>query len=145
MADRSLLDTNILVYALYESSPHHHAARAVLAQAEKPGAEYCLAAQSLAEFYAVVTDPRRVTPARDYASALEAVDAILALPGIMLLPTPADIVLRWMELIRRRPVTRQHVFDVQLVANMLGNGVHKILTFNVADFSPFSDIEAVHP
>jgi predicted nucleic acid-binding protein len=33
MVDRALLDTNVLVYALYDHAEHHHASRAILAKA----------------------------------------------------------------------------------------------------------------
>ena len=121
------------------------AARSVLTQAEMPGAGFCVLPQSLSEFYAVVTNPRRVTPAQDSLSALAAIEAILTLPGIALLQTPADIVPRWIALIRQRPVVAHRIFDLQLVAAMLGNGVQRIATFKTADFLPFSGIEVIRP
>jgi predicted nucleic acid-binding protein len=35
--------------------------------------------------------------------------------------------------------------DARLVAVMKTNGISQILTFNVADFSRFPEIEAIHP
>src|SRR5262245_35988159 len=137
MVERTLIDTNILVYALYQQSEYHQASRAVLNSAEAADAGLCLVPQSLSEFYAVVTHPRRVTPAQDPFSALAAIEAMIALPGIALLQTPADIGFQWMELIRQRPVLAHHIFDVQLIAAMLGNGVRRIITFNTDDFLPY--------
>ena len=61
------------------------------------------------------------------------------------MPVPVDVVDRWTDLVRRHPVTGRKIFDVQLVATMLGNGVKKIYTFNVTDFEPFADIEVLVP
>jgi hypothetical protein len=37
------------------------------------------------------------------------------------------------------------VFDLQLVATMLGNGVRRIYTFNAKDFEPFQELEVIVP
>jgi predicted nucleic acid-binding protein len=37
------------------------------------------------------------------------------------------------------------VHDARLVATMMTYGIAQIVTFNVADFARFSEIEAVHP
>jgi hypothetical protein len=42
-------------------------------------------------------------------------------------------------------VTRGAVFDLQLAATMLGNGVGKIYTVNRSDFEPFEEIEVLEP
>jgi hypothetical protein len=69
----------------------------------------------------------------------------LALPGLLLLPTPADPVAIWTELVRRRPVQGRAIFDLQLVATMLGNDVRRIYTFNRRDFEAFSELEVLTP
>ena len=66
-------------------------------------------------------------------------------PGISILPVPVDIVERWLGLLQTHPVTRARIFDVQLVATMLGNGVRRIYTFNVRDFTPFPELEVLLP
>ena len=45
----------------------------------------------------------------------------------------------------QHPVTGGGVFDVQLAATMLGNGVRKIYTLNASDFRPFDEIEVLTP
>lgn len=101
--------------------------------------------QVLAEFYSVITNPRRVSSLFTPQEALQEVNNIRTLPGMTVLPVPVDVVDRWTDLVRRHPVTGRKIFDVQLVATMLGNGVKKIYTFNVTDFEPFADIEVLVP
>jgi hypothetical protein len=47
--------------------------------------------------------------------------------------------------VRRAPVAGAKVFDVQLVAVMLANGVDSIYTFNVADFQSFGAVRVLTP
>lgn len=122
--DPTLLDTNVLIDALYKDSDPHPAARALLDQARQEDAGFCITPQVLAEFYAVVTHPKRVTHPKSPEEALNAISAFLAMPGMPLLSIPPDIVSRWMELVQRYPqhVTNRRIFDAQLVATMLAHG-----------------------
>ena len=106
---------------------------------------FAFAPQNLAELYAIVTDSRRVSISRQPSDALEAIERLLAMPGMRLLPTPSDVVCRWIALARRHPVTRGRVFDLQLIATMLGNDVRKIYTFDRSDFESFDEIEVLVP
>ena len=143
--DRRLVDTNVLVYALYPSAPHHPASRALIESAKDPAAGLCVFPQILAEFFSIVTNPKRVTPAKTAAEALHAIEQFLALPGLTLLSVPADIVTRWIDLVRVRPVTGAEVFDVQAVAAMMAHGLAGVYTYNVADFSGFAGLTAEQP
>jgi predicted nucleic acid-binding protein len=145
MNDLALIDTNLLVYAFYPEVPQHRAARWLLNQAQEETTGFCVSSQVFAEFYAVVTNPKRVSPALDSKAALQRIAEVRSLPGLIILPVPVDVVDRWIALLRRHPVTRQHIFDVQLVATMLANGVTRIYTFNVKDFQPFPEITVIEP
>jgi predicted nucleic acid-binding protein len=97
--ERHLVDTNVLVYALFPEAPQHAASRALIEVAKDPDAGLCVFPQMLAEFYSIVTNPRRVTLARSPEEALQAIEQFLALPGLTLLPLPADVVTRWIALV----------------------------------------------
>lgn len=141
----SVLDTNVLVYAHDQDSPHHEATARLLHMADDPDAGLCVTPQTLAEFFAVVTSPKRVNHPRSAEEAVLAIEQLLLRPGITVLPVPADVVVRWMALVRRSPVTRQRVFDLQLAATMLGNGVTRLYTFNPSDFASIGDLELLTP
>jgi len=144
-ADAALLDTNVLIYALDPNSEFHPASRHLLERARGNDAGLCVTPQVLAEFYAVVTDRRRVPQARQPVETLDAIEQILSLPGITLLPTPVDIVNRWMELARRYPVSGQLIFDLQLAATMLAYDVRRVYTYNRVDFERFEEIMVLTP
>jgi hypothetical protein len=76
---------------------------------------------------------------------LRIVSALLALPGIRILPNPARTVTILMELLRRRPVTGGKVFDLQIVAAIKANNVQRIYTFNARDFQVFPELTVVVP
>ena len=82
---------------------------------------------------------------RQPAEAIDAIERFIAMSGISLLPIPVDMVDRWIALMHQHPVTGGGVFDVQLAATMLGNGVRKIYTLNASDFRPFDEIEVLTP
>lgn len=141
----ALVDTNVLVYALLPEADEHAASRALFVRAQSGELALCLTPQVLAEFYAVVTDPRRVTAPQKPPEALNAIRQYLAMPSVRLLPVPEDVVTRWVKLVEDRPVTRGAVFDRQLAATMLGNGVTRIYTYNRPDFEVLEGIEVLTP
>ena len=141
----AMLDTNVLVYAYYTDTSHYSAAFPLLDRAQDPGALLCVSPQVLAEFYAVITNPRRVNAAFTVNEALAEIEKIRALPGMILLPVPLDVVDRWVGLLREHPIIGRQIFDAQLVATMLGNGLTKVYTFNRADFERFPGLEALTP
>ena len=143
--DLTLVDTNVLVYALYPESEHHAASRALLERAQDGQASLCVVPQILTEFYAVVTNARRVTMPRRPDEVIDVIERLLVMPGMTLLAPPPDLISRWILLARKYPVTGGAVFDIQLIATMLGNGVPGIYTFNREHFDHFDELEVFTP
>jgi hypothetical protein len=48
-----------------------------------------------------------------------------------------------LDLMKRYPIKRQEIFDLQLVATMLSNQVSRIYTFNRDDFLKFTELEVL--
>lgn len=91
-AKPGVLDANVLVYAFDLDAPQHAASLALLHAARDPETILFVTSQILAEFYSIVTNPRRVAVARSPAEALRALSALLAYPGIHVLPARARVV-----------------------------------------------------
>lgn len=140
-----LIDANVLAYAANADAPQHAASRALIEAAHDGLTTLYVTSQVLCEFYSVVTNPRRVASPCSPAEALGIISALLAFPGIRILPIPARTVSGWMELLQRRPVTGGDVFDLQLVATMQANDVPCIYTFNTEDFAVFPELVVVTP
>lgn len=97
----------------------------------------------LCEFYAIVTNPRRVAKVRSAVDAIEAIAGLLVF--LHVLPIPARTVEGWLDMLRSRPVTGGAVFDLQIASAMLANAVNRIYTFNTDDFKHSAEIEPLEP
>lgn len=62
-----------------------------------------------------------------------------------ILPLPPSAVRRWTELAERHSITGTKVFDLQLAATMIENGVKRIYTYNRADFEIVPDLQVLTP
>jgi len=69
----------------------------------------------------------------------------LALLGLRILPIPSQVVAGWIHLLGRHAVEGAGVFDLQIVATMLANGVQRIYTFNSGDFQVSGELTVVAP
>ena len=90
-----------------------------------------------------MTNARRVPKPRSADDASRATAGLLAF--LRVLPIPACAVERWLDLLRRHPVTGGAVFDLQIVAAMLANGINRIYTFNSDDFNVFPELVVMTP
>jgi predicted nucleic acid-binding protein len=140
-----VLDANVLAYAVNADAPQHAASRALLDAASDPSVTLYVTSQILCELYSLITNPRRVAIVSSSAEALSIISAMLALPGLYVLPTPVHAVAGWMQLLQRHPVTGGDVFDLQIVATMQANGIQRIYTFNADDFKVFPELAVVTP
>jgi uncharacterized protein len=140
-----VLDANVLTYAVNADAPQYTASRALLEAASDPSVSLYVTSQVLCEFYSLITNPRRVVVVSSSTEALNIISAMLALPGLHVLPTPARAVAGWMRLLQRHPVTGGNVFDLQIVATMQANGINRIYTFNSDDFTVFPELVVLIP
>ena len=142
---RTLLDTNILVHAYNSESPVHRAAREVLRDALTGNLEAVITPQVLYEFYAVSTDPRRVSsPLEPQVAAAICRDLALS-PEMEKIHTSEASTEEALSLAEAHGLRGPDVFDCVLAATAKQGGVRRIYTENVADFARFGFLEAVNP
>jgi predicted nucleic acid-binding protein len=141
--DPGVVDTNVLVYALDADAPQHAASRALLQAGRDAFTTLYVTSQILCEFYAVVTNARRVQNPRSPADALAALSLLLGF--LRVLPVPMRAVEELLRLLGRRPVIGADVFDLQILAAMNVNGIPRIYTFNAGDFTGFPEIDVLTP
>ena len=139
-----LLDTNILVYAADSLSIYHQPAKSFRDKGRDGEFSICLAPQNLFEFYAVITDSRRVSQPLSPQAAAAEIASYYCHPNITTL-SQAKITEAVFDLLAKRPVERQQVFDLVLVATMLANNVRKICTYNQDHFTKFDEIAVITP
>jgi uncharacterized protein len=138
-----IVDANILVYALDADAPQHLASRSLLDAGRNGATTLYVTSQILCEFYSIVTNPRRVAKPRSAGDAIAAITGLLSF--LHVLPFPARAVEGWLDLLRRHPVTGGEVFDLQIAATMLANGVPRIYTYNTSDFEAFKELAVSTP
>ena len=142
----TLLDTNILVYAADETSEFYVPAKEIRDRGVQGDIPVAVSAQILFEFFAVITNPRRVTQPRSPQEAQEEMEKYLQAPQIRKIYPGEDITNRVLALLQQHPqITRQDIFDCLLVATMQTNGIRRIYTYNRQHFTPFADIEVLTP
>ncbi len=144
-SELTLIDTNVLVYALFQDSRFHCAATDSLSEADSTDGNFCVVQQVLAELHATITSGKRVTDPYSAKDAIEVAETYIGLPGVELLPQPADLTARTLGLLKQNPVSGPAIFDLQIAAAALGNGVSRILTFDRTNFSRVEEVEVVTP
>lgn len=141
----AFVDSNVLVYAALKDSEHFRAASVLRQHAQNGEIQLYITPQILAEFFAVITDPRRVSDPRSAQETLDEIEKYCATPSFVLVGTSAESVSQLVTLCRRHPVKAQEIFDLQIVATMLIHGIRTIYTFNKKDFEKFEEIKVIVP
>lgn len=143
--DLSLFDTNLLVYATFKDLPFHKVAKKIRDSGLTGALRACLTPQVLTEFYSIVTSRKRVVKPLPPSIAAREVENYLRADSITKVYMKATTPQRIVELAREFEVTGARIFDVQLIATMLDNGIRRIYTANEEDFERFGEIEVVNP
>lgn len=138
------VDTNVLVYAHRSDSPHH--ARAPEGQTpERLGrGTWAIPWPCVHEFLAVVTHPRIYRPRTTPEVAVEAVEALVALPNVRVLSETSDHGAILARLLQVPGVVGPKVHDARVAAICLGHGVDALWSAD-RDFSWFPDLRVVNP
>jgi predicted nucleic acid-binding protein len=127
-----LVDTNVLIYAIQGNAPHHGPSRQVIESLESGTVLACVFPQILLEFFAVITDARRMEKPATLDEGLNLVERYSALFPV-LQPSPAALSILY-SLVAESKVTGQRSFDAYIVAQMTDVGIQTICTYNIKDF-----------
>ena len=138
------VDTNVLVYAHREDSPWHEPAHAGLRRLAESRAGWAIPWPCVHEFLAIVTHPRIFKTPTPLAVALDAIDALLLAPGLVLLSESDGY---WQELRRLVAAGRAAgplVHDARIAALCRSHGVSELLSAD-RDFSRFPELSVRNP
>ncbi|HEY6945648.1 MAG TPA: PIN domain-containing protein [Candidatus Acidoferrum sp.] len=139
-----LVDTNILLRIARRSDPQHKAVDAALGRLAEHGTTLYYTLQNIAELWNVMTRP--ITSNGLGLSAAETDREVQAIEaGMSLLADNAAVYQEWRKIVVKHNVSGVRVHDARLAAAMYVHGVTNILTMNVADFSRFEGLSALHP
>jgi hypothetical protein len=139
-----LIDTNVLLRAVQTSHPMHEVALRAIEALLAGSDGLIIAVQNVAEFWNAATRP---LAANGLGMTVEQAGAeVKRLEGFFeVVSESAASYAAWKTLLMVHRVSGAQVHDARLAAVMAANGIGKIVTFNVRDFSRFTGIEALHP
>ena len=138
------VDTNILVYAHREDSPHHSAALHVLNGLASGRAAWAVPWPCLHEFLAVTTHPRIYRPPSLTEQAVGAVRDVLGVRSVRALSEAADHLEILAGLLTSGQVTGPKIHDARIAAICLGHGVTELWSAD-RDFSWFPALRVTNP
>jgi predicted nucleic acid-binding protein len=144
MDGRVFIDTNILVYAADIDSISHATAATLLTKINTGHLKSCISPQILCEFYATVTNARKFRRPLSPSEATEIITGYLE-SDISLLYQKYNTIKLTLDMAIRYKISGLDIFDTQIVATMIENGVGTIYTANISDFKQYSEITAVNP
>lgn len=138
------VDTNILVYAHREDSPWHEKALARVTGLANSGSPWAIAWSSVHEFLAIVTHPKIYDPPTPLATALEAIQAWQASPGLRLLGEGPGYFEKFAAQASAGMIKGPKIHDARIASICLHHGV-KMLWSADRDFSSFPDLACGNP
>lgn len=133
MTSSCLIDTNILVYAFNENSEFHNESLNFLNASMSGKITACISYQSLFEFYAVVTDSRKVQFPAKPEQAISALNTLIN-SNIQILYPNESVINKVFELLITYNIKRQMIFDIMLISIMSVNNIENVITYNIKDF-----------
>lgn len=140
-----LIDTNILVYAHNQDSPHNEKANQLLKDALELKFEACIAHQNLLEFFSVITNPKRIEKPLTIETALSWIKLYLDSANIVKVFPSQNTLESTLALTKHHKLSEADIFDCYLAATMQENNVFQIYTDNTSDFKRFHKIKAISP
>ena len=139
-----LVDTNILLRAARKTDPQNKVVGSALTRLAGQGTALLYTLQNITELWNAMTRPvERNGLGLTVAEADREVRAIET--GMSLLPDSEPVYHEWRRIVLQHNVSGVQVHDAHLVATMFVHRVSHILTLNVADFSRYGSLTALHP
>ena len=139
----ALLDTNVLVYAVYRQSPLHSPASLLVNEALKGRrSRYCISPQNLVEFCAVVTRARFVDPPLPMPEILRMTSLLYRSRRLTKIYPRRATVARTVREGSSLGISGPAWYDLYLAMTMREAGVEVIITENTDDFKRFPFVTA---
>lgn len=139
VADRAVIDTNVLLTASDTSRGAHSRARAVLDDWPSQGITLYASGQILREYLSVAS-----RPVRQNGLGLPQVDAVANVRALSdrmnLLTEDEKVHTRLLTLLDATACSGKQVHDASVVAAMLAHGIDTVATFNSDDFARFEHL-----
>ncbi|WP_375503267.1 type II toxin-antitoxin system VapC family toxin [uncultured Jatrophihabitans sp.] len=144
VADRAVLDTNVLLAATDEARAEHGWATAAINDWPAAGIVLYASGQILREYLAASTRPLEQNGlGMTRSDAVANVRALRARLGLLV--EDAKVADRLLTLLETVECAGKQVHDANVVATMVVHGIDTVVTMNVDDFARFDDLVTVVP
>lgn len=139
-----LIDTNVLVYAINTDALQHSSSIALIEAVRAKQIKGVLVPQVLLEFFAIVTDHRRVEKPLEPKVAWEQAEAFRSILPVF------DAGLKGLDFLKdeiqnNKKILGSDIFDAYLVAQMRAINISVLCTYNTKDFTGYEGIIAQKP
>lgn len=138
-----LTDTNVLVYSIDTDSAFFENSRRFIEAIRSGYLESAVLMQNLLEFYAVVTNPRRVEHPLSPEIALTQINIFTTF--LTVLDSGKNVIDLFQKNVIEYKVKGAEIFDTFLVAQMQFHDIRLLCTYNVKHFSKYEFIKAKTP
>jgi hypothetical protein len=138
------IDTNILLYASDEESPHHKRAKRFMEERRDDPDLLCLTWGTLMGYQRIATHPSIFRNPLNAHQAWGNVEGLLALPRCRIIQEQEEFDKEYAELTRLLVVKGNLVPDAHLATILRQHGVSRIYTAD-ADFRKFEFLEVMNP
>lgn len=141
--EKYILDTNILIHAHNIDSQYHQKASEIQEKALKGEIKVVIAQQNLLEFFAIVTDKKRIQRPIKKNEALEEIEKyIKSFEIIYPKENTLDLVIKE---VKKLEIRRGEIFDAYMIMTMRSNSIEAIFTEDEEHFKKYKDIEVINP
>ena len=138
------VDVNVLLHASDTSSPEHEAARGFLGDCASRGEVFYLGWLTVMSYLRIATHPAIFSRPLSPRTAMENVEALMALPHVRMLAEEEGFWEAYRELAGQVPIRGNLVPDAHLAALLRSHGVSTLYTRD-RDFLKFDFLQAVDP
>lgn len=142
MTPAALLDTNVLVHAVYRRSELHSAAAELVDRGLRTRGLYCVTPQILVEFAAVTTRARFVSPPLAAPDVLRITELLYGSRRLTKIYPRRATVMRAMRNGTMLGVSGPRWYDLFLAMTMYDSGVRTIITEDAEHFRLFPFVDA---
>lgn len=140
------IDTNILVYAYNLDSSLNPKASSFLEENVLTGKiKACLPYQCLYEFFAIITDVKRVEKPLYPEEAKGILGTYMNARNIPKIYPRKSNLRNTLGLLLKYNITKQEIFDAVFVATLLDNGISGVITNDTKHFSRFDFLSVLNP
>jgi len=143
MNNKVLVDTNILVYATNKNSIFHQKAKSFL-EKELPSYSLCLSLQNLIEFYAIITNPKKIEKPLSQNQAILVIQKFIESDYFQIIAPKDKTIFLLLNFLKRYKVKSLEIYDLHLAATMKDNNISIIYTADTNIFKKLG-FRAINP